>query len=170
PHALSRAAASGAVEVGPGRLANTLKTYAVAQDTIGNARNRQERKSRMKNFLQPWSATLNSSIQAAIKSRQNVKQARLSLDATRASLKTVQSGPKQEQARLEVEAAEEHLVNSTETAINLMRSVLENPEPIRNLSRLLKAQQEFYEEASGALKSVLEEVESNAKESEEEYR
>jgi len=51
-----------------------------------------------------------------------------------------------------------------------MRSVLENPEPIRNLSRLLKAQQEFYEEASGALKSVLEEVESNAKESEEEYR
>ncbi|GAA5861644.1 hypothetical protein JCM5353_001839, partial [Sporobolomyces roseus] len=39
PHALSRAAASGAVEVGPGRLANTLKTYAVAQDTIGNARN-----------------------------------------------------------------------------------------------------------------------------------
>jgi len=69
-----------------------------------------------------------------------------------------------------VEAAEEHLVNSTETAINLMRSVLENPEPIRNLSRLLKAQQEFYEEASGALKSVLEEVEGNAKESEEEYR
>lgn len=29
-----------------------------------------------KNFLQPWSATLNSSLQAAIKSRQNVKAAR----------------------------------------------------------------------------------------------
>ncbi|GAA5896769.1 uncharacterized protein JCM6883_007003 [Sporobolomyces salmoneus] len=169
PHALSRAAASGAASVGPGRLANTLKTYAVAQDNIGNARNRQDEEI-VKSFLQPWSATLNSSIQAAIKSRQNVKQARLSLDATRATLKTAQSGPRQEQARLEVEAAEEHLVNSTETAINLMRSVLENPEPIRNLSRLLKAQQEFYEEASGALKSVLNEVEENAKESEEEYR
>ncbi|GAA5943933.1 uncharacterized protein JCM15063_006551 [Sporobolomyces koalae] len=42
PHALSRAAASGAASVGPGRLANTLKTYAVAQDNIGNARNHQD--------------------------------------------------------------------------------------------------------------------------------
>jgi len=100
PHALSRAAASGAASVGPGRLANTLKTYAVAQDNIGNARNRQDEEI-VKNFLQPWSATLNSSIQAAVKSRQNVKQARLSLDATRATLKTSQTGPKQEQARLE---------------------------------------------------------------------
>jgi hypothetical protein len=38
PHALSRAAAAGAVEVGPGRLANVLKTYAVVQDKIGSAR------------------------------------------------------------------------------------------------------------------------------------
>ncbi|GAA5940421.1 uncharacterized protein JCM15063_002629 [Sporobolomyces koalae] len=112
------------------------------------------------------------SIQAAIKSRQNVKQARLSLDATRASLKAASnsSGAKQEQARLEVEQAEEHLVTCTETAINLMRSVLENPEPIRNLSRLLKAQQEFHEQAAGALKSVVAEIEENAKDAEEEYR
>ncbi|GAA6058593.1 hypothetical protein JCM10212_007032 [Sporobolomyces blumeae] len=169
PHALSRAAAAGAVEVGPGRLANTLKTYAVTQDKIGSARNRQDEEI-VKNFLQPWSATLNSSIQAAIKSRQNVKQARLSLDATRATLKNAQGGPKQEQARLEVEAAEEHLVTSTETAINLMRQVLENPEPIKNLAMLLKAQQTFHEEASGALKSVLGEVEGAAAEAEEEYR
>ena len=31
---------------------------------------------RSKNFLQPWSATLNSSIQASMKARQNVKSAR----------------------------------------------------------------------------------------------
>jgi hypothetical protein len=33
---------------------------------------------------------------------------------------------------LAVEAAEEKLVDATEQAINLMRSVLENPEPIKN--------------------------------------
>lgn len=38
PHALSRAAASGAVEVGTSRLSNALKTYALVQDKVGNAR------------------------------------------------------------------------------------------------------------------------------------
>ena len=47
-----------------------------------------------------------------------------------------------------VEAAEERLVNATEEAINLMRSVLDNPEPIRNLAALVKAQQAFYAEAA----------------------
>ncbi|GAA5962591.1 hypothetical protein JCM21900_000956 [Sporobolomyces salmonicolor] len=169
PHALSRASAAGAVEVGPGRLANVLKTYAVAQDKVGSARNRQDEEI-AKNFLQPWSATLNSSIQAAVKSRQNVKQARLSLDACRATLKHATGGPKQEQARMEVEAAEEHLVTSTEEAIGLMRSVLENPEPIKNLAALLKAQQTFYAEAAEALASVQAEVDEAAVGAEAEYR
>lgn len=49
---------------------------------------------------------------------------------------------------LSVEAAEEKLVNATEEAINLMRSVLDNPEPIKNLQALVKAQQAFYAEAA----------------------
>lgn len=143
PHALSRAAASGAIEVAPSRLSNVLKTYAVAQDAVGAARIAQD-DNISRNFIQPWSATLNSSIQAAIKSRSQVKTARISLDACRGVLKNAGGGPRQEQARLEgelislvtprtrsssrcaVEAAEEKLVNSTEEAINLMRSVLEN--------------------------------------------
>ncbi|GJN91759.1 hypothetical protein Rhopal_004782-T1 [Rhodotorula paludigena] len=169
PHALSRAAASGAVEVGPGRLANVLKTYAVTQDKVGSARIRHDEEI-SKNFLQPWSASLNSSIQAAVKARQTVKQARISLDATRAQFKNATGGPKQEQARMEVEAAEEHLVESTEQAINLMRSVLENPEPIKNLAALLKAQQTFYAEASEALASVLGEVEEAGTAAEAEWR
>ncbi len=100
PHALSRAAASGAVEVGPSRLSTVLKTYAVAQDKVGSARLVQDEEV-SKNFIQPWSATLNTSIQAAIKSRQNVKAARISLDASRHTLKNATGGPKQEQARLD---------------------------------------------------------------------
>lgn len=108
PHALSRAAASGAVEVGPGRLSNVLKTYAVTQDKVGTARTRMDEDIRCvrmvdelstarfegqpligsivasysKNFLQPWSATLNSSIQAAMKARQNVTKARCVRDTS----------------------------------------------------------------------------------------
>lgn len=102
PHALSRAAASGAVEVGPSRLSTVLKTYAVAQDKVGAARLVQD-EDVSRNFIQPWSATLNTSIQAAIKSRQNVKAARISLDASRYTLKNATGGPKQEQARLDGE-------------------------------------------------------------------
>lgn len=54
-----------------------------------------------KNFLQPWSATLNSSLQAANKSRANVKTARIQLDALRGQLKSATGGPRQEQVRLE---------------------------------------------------------------------
>ena len=64
---------------------------------------------------------------------------------------------KQEHARLEVENAEDDLVQKTEVAITLMKAVLDNvrsdpddsflfadlplqPEPIKNLNELIKAQ------------------------------
>ncbi|BGP12914.1 hypothetical protein JCM10213_004333 [Rhodosporidiobolus nylandii] len=169
PHALSRASASSAVEVGPGRLSTVLKTYAVAQDKVGSARIRQD-DAIAREFLGPWSATLSSGIQAAMKARGEVKNARLSLDATRATFKNATGGPKQEQARIEVEQAEETLVTATEEAINLMRAVLENPEPIKNLASLIRAQKSFYEEAAAALGSIEGEVETAAAEAEGEYR
>lgn len=169
PHALSRAAASGAVEVGTSRLSNALKTYALVQDKVGNARIDQDEEI-SKNFIQPWSATLHSSIQAAVKSRANVKTARISLDACRSTLKNATGGPKQEQARMEVEAAEEKLVNATEEAINLMRQVLENPEPIKNLAALVKAQQAFYAQAAEALAAVQGELHEAGVQAEADYR
>lgn len=169
PHALARAAASAAIEVQPGKLSTALKTYAVAQDSVGAARVAQD-EDISKNFLQPWSATLHSSLSAAIKSRANVKSARISLDASRAVLKNSTGGPKQEQARMEVEASEETLVLATESAINLMRAVLENPEPIKNLASLIKAQQAFYAQSADILATVQGEVETAAHEAEAEYR
>ncbi|SCZ91021.1 BZ3500_MvSof-1268-A1-R1_Chr1-3g02484 [Microbotryum saponariae] len=178
PHALSRAAASGAVQVGPGRLANILKTYAVTSDKIGNARTIQD-EDIQKNFLHPWSATLNASLQAAMKSRASVKSARIQLDALRGTLKSATGGPSQEKARIEVEAAEEKLVNATEEAINLMRSVLDSPEPIKNLAALVKAQQAFYAEAAEVraqagwittFESIQGEMEEASVQAEAEYR
>lgn len=73
----------------------------------------------------------------------------------RHSLKST-SPAKQEQARLDVENAEDDLVQKTEVAITLMKTVLENvcqyhslsytlpyclqPEPLKNLNELTKAQ------------------------------
>lgn len=51
-----------------------------------------------------------------------------------------------------------------------MRSVLENPEPIKNLGQLLKAQQLFHEEAAQALASVVAEVEEQGTAAEAEWR
>lgn len=139
------------------------------QDKVGSARTIQD-DDISKNFLQPWSATLNSSLAAANKSRQNVKTARIQLDALRGQLKSATGRPKQEQVRLEVEAAEEKLVNATEEAINLCRAVLDNPEPIRNIAALVKAQQQFYADAAEALASVQAEIEESCTAAEADYR
>jgi hypothetical protein len=41
---------------------------------------------------------------------------------------------------LEVENAEDDLVQKTEVAIQMMKTVLSNPEPLKNLHELVKAQ------------------------------
>ncbi|KAM0756262.1 hypothetical protein T439DRAFT_320963 [Meredithblackwellia eburnea MCA 4105] len=169
PHALSRASNAAAVEVGPSRLSTVLKTYSTAQEQVGQARLVQDEDIN-KNFLQPWSATLNSSLQAAIKSRQNVNKARISLDACRSTLTNATGGPKQEQARMEVEAAEERLVNATEEAINLMRAVLENPEPIKNIASLVKAQQAYHAKAAEALAAITADVDEAVVAAEADFR
>ena len=127
------AADTTATSQGDVRLGRSLQAYAVAQDKIGAARLAQDA-AITNNFYKPWTSTLNNQINAAVKARQHVKSARLSLDAARAKYKHLSTGAagassnaqKVEQARLEVEAAEETLVTATEEAINLMRAVLDN--------------------------------------------
>lgn len=76
-------------------------------------------------FNMPWQQTLTNSIAVAMKARQAVAASRLELDAAKQAFKS--AGPaKQEQARLEVENAEDDLVQKTEVAITLMKTVLDN--------------------------------------------
>ena len=60
-----------------------------------------------------------------MKARHAVSVSRLELDAAKQSFKTA-GAAKQEQARLEVENAEDDLVQKTEVAITLMKTVLES--------------------------------------------
>jgi len=175
-HALSRAAASGAVELGGGvansqgdKLSKSLQTFAVAEDKIGSVRLAQDQQI-TNNFLRPWNS-LTISLQATIRARQNVKAARLNLDSLRNSLKGLSAGdPRMEQARLEVEAAEEKLFNATEEAIGMMRGVLESPEAIRAIAALVRAQKEFHAQAASILAEIEPQLEETARSAEEDFR
>jgi len=170
PHALMRAASTAATalhsavpgDVGANAGASTglgraLGVYGGAWEKVADARLSQDETIRER-FLTPWQTTLNASIAVALKARQAVRVSRLELDAAKQTLKS--AGPaRQEQVRLEVENAEDDLVQKTEVAITLMKTVLENPEPIKNLNELVKAQLLFFSAAAEALSVVQGDIE-----------
>ncbi|KAL7411817.1 BAR domain-containing family protein [Mrakia frigida] len=169
PHALARAATAGATELGEDRLGGALKAYGAAQAKIGEARLSQDEEITTR-FVHPFQKTLSTSIAIAVRARNSVKQARLELDSARQILKNAGVGPKGEQARLDVENAEDKLVQATEVAIGQMKNVLENPEAIANLNSLVKAQLVFHSTAAEALAAVQGEIEEASVAAEGEYR
>ncbi|KAG8897101.1 hypothetical protein FRB99_008455 [Tulasnella sp. 403] len=169
PHAISRASHNAANAVGPNeRLGKALADYATAFDKIGDARLNQD-DTILENFVAPWQATLTNSISLAMKARQAVKTSRLELDAAKQTLKNAATA-RQEQARLDVENAEDDLVQKTEVAISMMKAVLENPEPLKNLNELAKAQLVYHATAAEALQAAQTELEELSIAAEGDYR
>ncbi|KAF7309795.1 hypothetical protein MIND_00351400 [Mycena indigotica] len=172
PHALGRSATTAAnvikaTTTGGDKLGKALGLYADGWEKIASARVEHDIAVR-DNFLHPWQQTLATSINVAIKARQAVRSSRLELDAAKQTLKNA-SPAKQEQARLEVENAEDDLVQKTEVAITLMKTVLENPEPLKNLNELAKAQLAYFSAAAESLNSIQGEVEELSVAAEGEY-
>lgn len=174
PHALGRAAtnAAAAFQRTPGgnedKLGKALTVYAEVFDNVASARVEQDESIQIQ-YLRPWQTTLSTSINVAMKARQAVRVSRLELDAAKQNLKTT-SPVRQEQARLDVENAEDDLVQKTEVAITLMKTVLENPEPLKNLNELVKAQLLYFAAAAEALSSAQGEIEELSVAAEGEYR
>lgn len=174
PHALGRSATNAATALQASnrgmedKFAKALGLYASVWEKIADARLHQDA-SIQERFLGPWQQTLSTSIAVAMKARQAVRISRLELDAAKQSLKNANPA-KQEQARLEVENAEDDLVQKTEVAITLMKTVLENPEPIKNLNELAKAQLIFFAAAGEALSSAQGEIEELSVAAEGAYR
>jgi hypothetical protein len=175
PHAFMRASASAASVIqtaaspqGEDRLGKAFGLYARGCEQVASARLDQDSHIR-RQFLLPWQTTLNTSIAVAMKARQAVKASRLELDTAKQQLKNTNPA-RQEQARLEVENAEDDLVQKTEVAITLMKNVLENPEPVKNLNELIKAQLVFYSAAAEALSTAQGEIEELSVAAEGEYR
>lgn len=169
PHALARSAHTAAASV-PSQepLAQALNIYADAWDSIATAR-LQHDAGIQSGFLVPWNQTLSTSIAVAMKARAAVRVSRLELDAAKLALKST-SPARQEHARLEVENAEDDLVQKTEVAITLMKTVLDNPEPVKNLNELVKAQLIYHSTAAEALSVVQGDIEELSVAAEGEYR
>ncbi|PWY98289.1 hypothetical protein BCV70DRAFT_202066 [Testicularia cyperi] len=197
-HALSRAAASGALQLGadpshlsglpnletaqaPGsapapaaddsKLGEALQKFAIAEDRLGNARLTQDDQI-TQGFNVPF-GSFGAQIQLAMKARQSVTDARLHLDSWKQSLKSAENSgatAKLDQYRSEVEQAEDKLVAATEEAISLMKQVLDNPEPIKSLSAFVKAQAEYHAAAAELLSSVQQELAQLATSVESDYR
>ncbi|KAF2403389.1 hypothetical protein EJ06DRAFT_526989 [Trichodelitschia bisporula] len=188
-HALARAALSSshvlntaAHDSADDALAQALEKYAVAQEKVGEARLAQDAAVQAR-FLAGWTTTLNTQLQFAARARRNVESARLSLDATKASVKPGGLGfPGQhrdplgdeehlsEEARAKIEAKEDEFVGVTEEAVGVMKNVLDTPEPLRNLAELIAAQLEFHKKAYEILSELAPVVDQLQQEQEASYR
>jgi hypothetical protein len=167
PHAIARAALAGSQDIAtatpqgstePDPLSQGLEKFAIAQEKVGEARLDQDEKIQSR-FLAGWSTTLNQGLKSADKSRAAVQNARLALDAAKSR---AGAGGKHEESYTEVqraaiEQAEDAFVEKVDEATSVMRNVLDTPEPLRNLSELVRAQAEYHARAA----EILEEVSKN---------
>ena len=103
-----------------------------------------------------------------------MRDARLHLDGWRGHLKSAEqsntSSSKLDSYRHEVEQAEDKLVSATEEAISLMKTVLDNPEPVKSLASLVQAQLEYHRSAAGTLEQLSQEMTAVVTSVESEFR
>ncbi|PMD23227.1 hypothetical protein NA56DRAFT_644135 [Hyaloscypha hepaticicola] len=188
-HAIARAALASShllqqQHSGPGEdpLATALEKYALAEERVGEARLAQDSQIQSR-FLAGWSTTLNTNLMFATRARKSVENSRLLLDAAKAKAKG--SGWKlpgqakadgrdeeiaSEEARVEIEQAEDEFVGQTEEAVGVMKNVLDTPEPLRNLADLIAAQLEFHKKAYEILSELAPVVDGLQVEQEASYR
>ncbi|KAK8167839.1 BAR domain-containing protein [Phyllosticta citrichinensis] len=165
-HAIARAALASSTTLtqdhgssGEDPLATALEKYALSMEKVGEARLAQDMQIQSR-FLAGWSTTLNTNLMFAARARKAVENARLNLDATKAKAKAgggfalpgqkKQPGEEEhisEEARAQIEQAEDEFVGQTEEAVGVMKNVLDTPEPLRNLADLIAAQLEYHKKA-----------------------
>lgn len=105
-----------------------MEKYALAEEKVGEARLGQDSQIQSR-FLAGWNTTLNTNIMFATKARKNVENARLTLDSVKAAKKAAAHGDLDnlsEEARQEIEQAEDEFVGQTEEAVSVMKNVCLN--------------------------------------------
>ncbi|KAE8444005.1 hypothetical protein EG329_001134 [Mollisiaceae sp. DMI_Dod_QoI] len=162
-------------------LATALEKYALASERVGEARLAQDSQIQSR-FLAGWSTTLNTNLMFATRARKSVENSRLMLDAAKAKSKNggwKLPGQKpsdhdgeeaSEEARVEIEQAEDEFVGQTEEAVGVMKNVLDTPEPLRNLADLIAAQLEYHKKAYEILSELAPVVDGLQVEQETRYR
>lgn len=104
-------------------MAVGLEKFALASEKIGEARLAQDAQIQSR-FLAGWNTTLNTNLMFATKARRNVENSRLMLDSTKAAKgATKDMDHLSEDARAEIEQAEDEFVGQTEEAVGVMKNV-----------------------------------------------
>ncbi|KAF7728631.1 hypothetical protein EC973_005858 [Apophysomyces ossiformis] len=153
-HALARVAGEGAERIGVEDAYGTaLFKVATIAEKVGDARLKMD-ETIVSKFNKPMQTTLNTTIERAMKARQNVQSTRLFLDASKARYRTARP-EKSEVARLEVEQAEDQFVAAVAEATNMMKAALDDPEPYRQLADLVAAQAAYFKEAHELVSELL---------------
>jgi len=189
-HAIARAALASSQLLqqqhsgtGEDPLATALEKYALASERVGEARLAQDSQIQSR-FLAGWSTTLNTNLMFATRARKGVENSRLLLDAAKARAKSPgwklpgQAAKSDghddeiagEEARVEIEQAEDEFVGQTEEAVGVMKNVLDTPEPLRNLADLIAAQLEYHKKAYEILSELAPVVDGLQVEQEASYR
>ncbi|KAI9292672.1 hypothetical protein K502DRAFT_351770 [Neoconidiobolus thromboides FSU 785] len=156
-NAFAKTAFEGAGVLGTDEPFGTvLMKFGSVEDKIGDSKTRMNQ-TIQKQVLTPLNSTLNTTIQLAMKARRNVTNLRLELDGLRSKHRNAKP-EKLAQAKKEIDDAEEALVLAVDEASELMRTVIDNPEPLRNLAELVAAQMDFYKEAYELLADIAPEI------------
>ncbi|KAL4783640.1 BAR domain-containing family protein [Aspergillus varians] len=172
-HAIARASLAGSQTLASSSvvedpLATALEKYALASEKVGEARLAQDAQIQSR-FLAGWNTTLNTNLMFAAKARRNVENARLMLDSVKARHSSDPDNLSDE-ARSEIEQAEDEFVGQTEEAVSVMKNVLDTPEPLRNLADLIAAQLEYHKRSYEILSELAPVVDSLQVEQEASYR
>ncbi|OJJ58474.1 hypothetical protein ASPSYDRAFT_949153 [Aspergillus sydowii CBS 593.65] len=172
-HAIARSSLAGSqtlatTATGEDPLATALEKYALASEKVGEARLAQDAQIQSR-FLAGWNTTLNTNLMFAAKARKNVENARLMLDSVKAR-HSADLDNLSEEARAEIEQAEDEFVGQTEEAVSVMKNVLDTPEPLRNLADLIAAQLEYHKRSYEILSELAPVVDSLQVEQESSYR
>jgi hypothetical protein len=142
-HAIARASLASSqllqhqhAGAGEDPLATALEKYALASERVGEARLAQDSQIQSR-FLAGWSTTLNTNLMFATRARKSVENSRLLLDAAKAKAKSpgwslpgqnkphgeIHEDETSEEARVEIEQAEDEFVGQTEEAVGVMKNV-----------------------------------------------
>ncbi|KAJ2848326.1 BAR domain-containing protein [Coemansia brasiliensis] len=157
-HEISRASLDAAEKIGLEEpLGAALFKFGSIEEKVGAEKIKQDQ-CIQRGFVEPTSQMLESGIALAQNARKQVQAARLTLDANKAAFKNARPDKAQE-ARGEVERAEDHFVTVIEEAMNLMRSVVESPQHLKCLSELVNAQLNYHKEAAALLADLAPEIE-----------
>ncbi|GAN01108.1 conserved hypothetical protein [Mucor ambiguus] len=157
-HAIGRVALDGAMEVGHDEV------FGVALDKLGNVSNKlgdarlAMDSEIVTNFNTPIQVTLKTAIEGANKARRNVQVKRLALDAAKTNYRESPT-VKLDAARSQVEQAEDQFVGAVEEATHLMKTVLEDPEPLRDLADYAQIQLAYFKQAQELFSGLVPELE-----------